>query len=196
MSSEGPQEITLLLKAWGEGDHEALNQLAPMVYEELRRMARRYMRRERTGNTLQATALINEAYLRLVEAQNAGWQDRAHFFAVSAQLMRRILVDRARARGSAKRGGLAIRVDHDTGVNLDELPGAARSAELVKLDDALNALAGIDPRKVQVIELRFFGGLSVEETAAALGISTQSVLRDWKLARVWLTREMQRAPGG
>jgi RNA polymerase sigma factor (TIGR02999 family) len=196
MSTEGPQEITLLLKAWGEGDHEALNQLAPMVYEELRRMARRYMRRERTGNTLQATALINEAYLRLVEAQNAGWQDRAHFFAVSAQLMRRILVDRARARGSAKRGGLAIRVDHDTGFNLDELPGAARSAELVKLDDALNALAGIDPRKVQVIELRFFGGLSVEETAAALGISTQSVLRDWKLARVWLTREMQRAPGG
>jgi len=195
MASEGPQEITLLLKAWGEGDHEALNQLAPMVYEELRRMARRYMRRERTGNTLQATALINEAYLRLVEAQNAGWQDRAHFFAVSAQLMRRILVDRARARGSAKRGGLAIRVDHDTGVNLDELPGAARSAELVKLDDALNALAGIDPRKVQVIELRFFGGLSVEETAAALGISTQSVLRDWKLARVWLTREMRRAPG-
>ena len=196
MSTEGPKEITQLLKAWGEGDHEALNQLAPMVYEELRRMARRYMRRERTGNTLQATALINEAYLRLVEAQNAGWQDRAHFFAVSAQLMRRILVDRARARGSAKRGGLAIRVDHDTGVNLDELPGAARSAELVALDDALNALAAIDPRKVQVIELRFFGGLSVEETAAALGISTQSVLRDWKLARVWLTREMQRAPGG
>jgi RNA polymerase sigma factor (TIGR02999 family) len=147
MSTGGPAEITVLLKAWGAGDHSALNRLTPLVYDELRRMARRYMRKERAGNTLQTTALINEAYLRLVDAQSAGWQDRAHFFAVSAQLMRRILVDAARARGSAKRGGLAIRVDHSTAVNLDQIPEVGRSAELVSLDDALNALAEIDPRK-------------------------------------------------
>ena len=195
MSAGGPAEITLLLKAWGAGDHSALNRLTPLVYDELRRMARRYMRRERAGNTLRTTALINEAYLRLVDAQSAGWQDRAHFFAVSAQLMRRILVDAARARGSAKRGGLAIRVDHSTAFNLDEIPDAGRSAELVSLDDALNALAEIDPRKARVIELRFFGGLSVEETAGVLGLSPQSVLRDWKLARVWLKREMRQGSG-
>ena len=155
----------------------------------------RYMRRERAANTLQTTALINEAYLRLVDAQSAGWQDRAHFFAVSAQLMRRILVDAARARDSAKRGGLAIRVDHSTAVDLDAIAEVGRSAELVSLDDALNALAEIDPRKARVIELRFFGGLSVDETAGVLGLSAQSVLRDWKLARVWLKREMRQGPG-
>jgi RNA polymerase sigma-70 factor (ECF subfamily) len=190
MSTGGPKEITVLLKAWGAGDLSALNRLTALVYDELRRMARRYMRKERAGNTLQTTALINEAYLRLVDAQSVGWQDRAHFFAVSAQVMRRILVDGARARGSAKRGGLGLRVDHFTAVDLDRIPEVGRSAELVALDDALNALAGIDPRKSRVIELRFFGGLSVEETAGVLGMSPQSVLRDWKLARVWLTREM------
>jgi len=195
MSTGGPEEITRLLKAWGGGDPDALNRLTPLVYSELRRAARRYMRRERAGNTLQTTALINEAYLRLVDAQNAGWQDRAHFFAVSAQLMRRILVDAARARGSAKRGGLAVRADHSTAINLDEIPAAGRSAELVALDDALNALAQIDPRKARVIELRFFGGLSVEETARVVGVSPQSVLRDWKLARVWLKREMRQNAG-
>jgi len=195
MSTGGPEEITRLLKAWGGGDPDALNRLTPLVYSELRRAARRYMRRERAGNTLQTTALINEAYLRLVDAQNAGWQDRAHFFAVSAQFMRRILVDAARARGSAKRGGLAVRADHSTAINLDEIPAAGRSAELVALDDALNALAQIDPRKARVIELRFFGGLSVEETARVVGVSPQSVLRDWKLARVWLKREMRQNAG-
>jgi RNA polymerase sigma factor (TIGR02999 family) len=193
--STGPAEITVLLKAWGAGDQHALNRLTPLVYSELRRMARRYMRNERAGNTLQTTALINEAYLRLVDVQGAGWQDRAHFFAVSAQLMRRILVDAARARGTAKRGGLGVRVDHTTAVNLDEIPEVGRSAELVSLDDALTALAEIDPRKARVIELRFFGGLSVEETAGVLGISPQSVLRDWKMARVWLKREMRKGLG-
>ena len=195
MPTGGPAEITVLLKAWGAGDQNALNQLTPLVYSELRRMARRYMRNERAGNTLQTTALINEAYLRLVDVQSAGWQDRAHFFAMSAQLMRRILVDAARARGTVKRGGLGVRVDHTTAVNLDEIPEVGRSAELVSLDDALSALAEIDPRKARVIELRFFGGLSVEETARVLGISPQSVLRDWKLARVWLKREMRKGIG-
>jgi RNA polymerase sigma-70 factor (ECF subfamily) len=194
-SSGGPKEITILLKAWGAGDQSALNRLALLVYDELRRMARRYMRKERAGNTLQTTALINEAYLRLVDAQSVGWQDRAHFFAVSATIMRRILVDAARARGSAKRGGLAIRVDHSTAVDLDQIPEVGRSAELVALDDALNALAEIDTRKARVIEMRFFGGLSVEETAGVLGISPQSVLRDWKLAKAWLIREMAKEAG-
>jgi RNA polymerase sigma-70 factor (ECF subfamily) len=195
MFTGGPKEITILLKAWGAGDHSALSRLTALVYDELRRMARRYMRKERAGNTLQTTALINEAYLRLVDAQSVGWQDRAHFFAVSAQVMRRILVDGARARGSAKRGGLGIRVDHSTAVDLDQIPEVSRSVELVALDDALNALAEIDPRKARVIELRFFGGLSVEETAGVLEVSPQSVLRDWKLARVWLTREMGKGAG-
>jgi RNA polymerase sigma-70 factor (ECF subfamily) len=195
MSTGGQDEITLLLKAWGTGDHTALDKLTPLVYEQLRRIARRHMREERAGNTLQTTALINEAYLRLVDVNSSGWRDRAHFFAFSARLMRRILVDAARARGSAKRGGLAIRVDHSKTFNPDDLPGAGRSAELVALDDALNALAEIDVRKARVIEKRFFAGLSVEETAGVLGISTQSVLRDWKLARVWLKRKMRRGPG-
>jgi RNA polymerase sigma factor (TIGR02999 family) len=195
MSSGGPKEITILLKAWGAGDHSALNRLTPLVYDEMRRMAQRYMRRERAGNSLQTTALINEAYLRLVDAHSVGWQDRAHFFAVSATIMRRILVNAARARGSAKRGGVAVRVDHSTAVDLDQIPEVARSAELIALDDALNALADIDPRKARVIELRFFGGLSVEETAVVLGISPQSVLRDWKLAKVWMIREMAKGVG-
>jgi RNA polymerase sigma factor (TIGR02999 family) len=185
-------EITALLKAWGSGDAAALDQLTPLVYDELRRLARRYMRNERAGNTLQTTALVNEAYLRMVDAKRVAWQDRVHFFAVSAQMMRRILVDAARARGSAKRGGQVKRVNHSSAFNLDELPDVStnRDRELVAIDDALNTLAEMDPRKARVIELRFFGGLSVEETAEVLKISPQSVMRDWKLAKAWLTREL------
>ena len=185
-------EITALLKAWGSGDAAALDQLTPLVYEELRRLARRYMRNERAGNTLQTTVLVNEAYLRLVDAKRVGWQDRVHFFAVSAQMMRRILVDAARARGSAKRGGQVKRVNHSAAFNLDEIPDVStgRDRELVAIDDALNTLAEMDPRKARVIELRFFGGLSVEETAEILKLSPQSVMRDWKLAKAWLTREL------
>ena len=193
MSPESP-EITELLKAWGSGDAAALDQLTPLVYDELRRLARRYMRNERAGNTLQTTALVNEAYLRLVDAKRVAWQDRVHFFAVSAQMMRRILVDAARARGSAKRGGQVKRVNHSNAFNLDEIPDVStgRDRELVAIDDALNTLAEMDPRKARVIELRFFGGLSVEETAEVLKISPQSVMRDWKLAKAWLTRELAR----
>jgi len=193
MPSESP-EITGLLKAWAGGDAAALDQLTPLVYDELRRLARRYMRNERAGNTLQTTALVNEAYLRLVDAKRVGWQDRAHFFAVSAQMMRRILVDAARARGSAKRGGQVKRVNHSAAFNLDEIPDVStgRDRELVAIDDALNTLAEMDPRKARVIELRFFGGLSVEETAEILKISSQTVMRDWKLAKAWLTRELAR----
>jgi RNA polymerase sigma factor (TIGR02999 family) len=191
MPPESP-EITVLLKAWASGDAAALDQLTPLVYDELRRLARRYMRNERAGNTLQTTALVNEAYLRLVDAKRVAWQDRVHFFAVSAQMMRRILVDAARARGSAKRGGQVKRVNHSSAFNLDEIPDVSRGRdrELVAIDDALNALAEMDPRKARVIELRFFGGLSVEETAEILKISPQSVMRDWKLAKAWLMREL------
>lgn len=187
-------EITGLLKAWGDGDQAAQHRLVPLVYDELHRMARRYMRNERAGNTLQTTALVNQAYLRLVDAKNAGWNDRVHFFAVSAQAMRRILVDAARARASAKRGGQLKRTGHSSEFNLDELPdlGSQRAEELAALDHALNALAEFDARKAKVIELRFFGGLSVEETGQALGISAQTVMRDWKLAKAWLMRELSR----
>ncbi|PWU05035.1 MAG: RNA polymerase subunit sigma-70, partial [Terriglobia bacterium] len=169
--------------------------IAPVVYEELRRMARRYMRRERAGNTLQTTALVHEAYVRLVDAKSVGWQDRLHFFAVSAQMMRRILVDAARARRSAKRGGQLQRVEDSSVVNLEQIPdiGTGRSAELIALDEALDALAKFDPRKARVVELRFFGGLSVAETADVLQISSQSVLRDWKMAKAWLMRELGRS---
>lgn len=184
-------EVTVLLRAWSRGDASAFDRLAPQVHAELHRIARRHMRQERAGNTLQTTALVNEAYLRMVDVKNAVWQDRAHFFALSAQVMRRILVDSARARASAKRGG-GKRVDHSTAVNFDAMPdlGSQREQGLVALDDALNELASLDPRKSRVIELRFFAGLSVEETAEVLKISPQSVLRDWKLAKAWLIREM------
>jgi RNA polymerase sigma factor (TIGR02999 family) len=188
-------EVTVLLRAWSQGDPAALEQLTPLVYQELHRMARRYMRQERAGNTLQTTALVNEAYLRMVDmkgaAKGTAWQDRAHFFALSAQMMRRILVDAARARSSAKRGG-GKRADHSQAVDFDAIPDlhAQKDREMVALDDALNEFAEFDPRKARVIELRFFGGLSVEETAAVLKISPQSVLRDWKLAKAWLLRAM------
>jgi RNA polymerase sigma factor (TIGR02999 family) len=184
-----PAEITALLRAWGGGDASALDRLTTLVYDELRRMARRHMRKEAGRNTLQTTALVNEAYLRLVDMKEAGWQDRAHFFAVSAQVMRRILVDAARARAAAKRGGGLGRV---SGVDLDQIPivNTARAEELVAVDDALDELARMDPRKARVVELRFFGGLSVEETAAVLRVSQQTVLRDWKLAKSWLMRSL------
>ena len=189
LTSPPSVEITRLLRAWSGGDQDAFERLAPAIYAELHRIARGYMSHERPGHTLQATALVHEAYLRLIDVRNVGWQDRAHFFAVSAQMMRRILVDRARARVTGKRGGAAARLQ------LDEIPevGSWRAVELVALDDALNGMAKMDPRKAKVIELRFFGGLGVEETAEVLKISPQSVLRDWKLARVWLQRELARS---
>src|ERR1019366_76879 len=180
-------DVTHLLKAWSGGDQGALEELTPKVYVELRRMAAKYMRNERAGNTLQATALVHEVFLRLVEVDSVTWQDRAHFFAVSANMMRRILVDRARAKSMSKRGGGAIQP------NLDDVPEVAsrsRDREIVAIDEALDALAQTDPRKAKVIELRFFGGLSVEETAEVLKISAQSVMRDWKMARAWLMAEI------
>jgi RNA polymerase sigma-70 factor, ECF subfamily len=189
MSSSESGEVTVLLKAWGGGDRQALDRLTPRVYDELRRMSRKYMRNEREGHTLQATALVNDVYLRLVDATAIDWKDRAHFFAVCAQMMRRILVDAARARGSRKRGGGVVKVDVE-----DACVGApGRDASTIALDDALTALAKFDPRKAQVIELRYFGGLSVEETAEVLKISPQSVMRDWKLAKAWLMRELSAA---
>src|SRR5215469_218436 len=185
------QEISILLKAWGNGDQAALDRLTPLVYAELHRTARRHMRAERE-NTLQTTALVHEAYLRLVDAKGLACTDRTHFFALSAQIMRRILVDAARARVSAKRGGDTPAVEHSEEVNLDEIAGNAsqKSADVLALDQALNDLARVDARKARVIELRFFGGLTVEETAEVLDISPQSVMRDWKLARAWLVREL------
>jgi RNA polymerase sigma factor (TIGR02999 family) len=174
-----------LLRAWSDGDQLALTELTPVVYAELRRLARRYMRRERPDHSLQATALVNEAYIRLVDYKRMQWQNRAHFFAVSAQLMRRILVERAR-RHNLKRGR---GIPH---ISLDEtaVMGVGRTADLVALDDAMSALARLDPRKVQVVEMRFFGGLSVEETAAVLKVSPVTVRRDWSTAKIWLYREL------
>ena len=193
MSQADSGDVTQLLKAWGQGDQAALEQLAPMVYDELRAQARRYRRHERSDMTLQTTALVHELYLRLVNAHNVTCHDRLHFFALSAQMMRRILVDAARARTAAKRGGVAARADHSSAVDLDQIPttdsDAARS--LCALDDALASLTRIDQRRAQVIELRFFGGLSVEETASVLQVSPQTVMRDWRLARAWLTRELR-----
>ncbi len=179
-------ETTQLLRAWAEGDRSALERLTPHVYRTLRRIAGHQMQSERAGNSMQATALVHEAYLELIDVTNVNWQHRAHFFAVSAQIMRHILLDRARMRIAAKRGGAAERV------NLDELPDLSgdRARELVALEDGLNALAQNDPRKARVVELRFFGGLSVDETAEVLAISPETVMRDWKFARSWLQAEL------
>jgi RNA polymerase sigma factor (TIGR02999 family) len=186
-------DITDLLKAWRQGDEGALEQLMPLVYSQLRAQARHHMRRERSGMTLQSTALVHEVYLRLVRTQAVDWRDRLHFFALSAQIMRRILVDAARARNAAKRGGDAVRVDHSSAVNFDRMPAAGSdpAASICALDEALESLTRIDPRRAKVIELRFFGGLSVQETADVLQISPQSVMRDWRLARAWLARELR-----
>jgi RNA polymerase sigma factor (TIGR02999 family) len=184
-------DITGLLKAWGRGDQAALEQLTPLVYAELRAQARRYMRNERSGVTLQSTALVHEVYLRLIDTQDVHWHDRVHFFALSARLMRRILVDAARARTAAKRGGPARRMDHLSPIEFDQLPDPESDAlSLCALDDALEQLTQIDPRRARVIELRFFGGLNVEETARILQVSPQSVMRDWRLARAWLACEL------
>jgi RNA polymerase sigma factor (TIGR02999 family) len=180
--------VTRLLHAWGAGDQQALDQLIPLVEGELRRLARRHMRKERPGHTLQATALVHEAYLRLVDLRRMRWQDRAHFFAMSARLMRRILVNFALAKGCRKRGGAAQRVSFDEALVVSD----ERGDDLVALDDALTAFAAVYARKAQVVELRFFGGLSVEETAEALHVSPETVMRDWKLAKVWLHRELER----
>jgi RNA polymerase sigma-70 factor (ECF subfamily) len=184
------QEISQLLRAWSEGDRTALDKLLPLVYDELRRMARRHMDRQQAGHTLQTTALIHEAYLKLIDQKEAHWRNRAHFFGVAAKAMRSILVDYARASHAAKRGGEAVLV------SLDEAAVASdeRAAELVALDDALAGLAAFDRRKCQVVELRYFGGLSVEETAEVLQVSVETVARDWRLARIWLLRELSKAP--
>jgi len=186
MLETSSQEVTRLLIAWSEGDQAALEKLIPLVYQELRRLAKLYLKRERPGHSLQTTALVHEAYLRLIDSSRVRWQNRAHFFAVSAQLMRRILVDFARSRRYLKRGGEAQHVSLGEALDIAE----ARGAALIALDDALLALARIDERKSRVIELRYFGGLSVEETAEALKVSTETVKRDWRLARTWLRREL------
>jgi len=181
-------DVTVLLAAWGRGDQAALDRLVPLVHQELRRLAHRYMAGQRNGRSLQSTVLVNEAFLRLVECQRVRWQDRTHFFAVSANLMRRVLVDYARSRNYQKRGAGVRPVPLN-----DELDGSPqRTADLVALDDALNALAAIDPRKSKIVELKFFGGLTTEEIAGVLHISEQTILRDWKLAKSWLQREMKR----
>jgi RNA polymerase sigma factor (TIGR02999 family) len=179
-------DVTSLLVAWSEGDEAALALLVPRIYAELHRLAHHQMRAERRGSTLQTTALVHEAYLRLVDTRRVRWESRAHFLAVAAQAMRRVLVDAARARGARKRGGAAPMVP------LDEAPLAApvRAASIVALDDALTALAEVDPRKSQVVELRYFAGLSVAETAAVLGVSPETVQRDWRVAKAWLLREL------
>jgi RNA polymerase sigma factor (TIGR02999 family) len=179
------EDVSELLRAWSGGDQSALSRLTPIVYDELRRLARRYMRRERPGHSLQTTALVNEAYMRLVDYERMQWQDRAHFFAVSAQVMRRILVEHAR-RHNLKRGGAVRHVSLEEAATV----GPEQDTDMAALDEALNSLATIDPRKVQVVELRFFGGLSVEETAEVLKLSTVTVKRDWRAARTWLYREL------
>lgn len=192
MSLPEALDVTGLLRAWGQGDQDALERLTPLVYEHLQHQARRYMRNERSGVTLQSTALVHEAYLRLVNTHDVEWHDRVHFFALSAQIMRRILIDAARARSAAKRGGGATRADHSTPIDLDQIPSddSRGAAALCALDDALERLAQIDVRRAKVIELRFFGGLSVDETAEVLQVSPQTVMRDWRLARAWLAREV------
>lgn len=184
--SGGSRRATGLLRAWGGGDEAALEQLMPLVHAELRRLARGYMGRERPGHSLQPTALVNEAYLRLVGLRRMRWQDRTHFFAMAARLMRRILVDIARARGYQKRGGHARQVSLDEGLVVSDAP----MEDVVAVDVALTRLAAISPRRSQVVELRFFGGLSVEETAQALNVSSETVKRDWRLAKAWLFREL------
>lgn len=183
-----PKEVTRLLLDWGSGDQAALERLMPLVDRELHRLAHRYIRRERPDHTLQTTALVNEAYLRLVDQRNVHWKNRAHFYALSAQLMRRILVDHARKRKYAKRGGETHKISLDEAMTVSN----ERTKDLVALDDALTKLAAIDPRKSKVVELRFFGGLSVEETAEVLSVSIITVNREWKLAKAWLYNLLKR----
>jgi RNA polymerase sigma-70 factor (ECF subfamily) len=183
--------VTGLLKAWGQGDEAALNALIPLVHDELRRIARRCLHGEAANHSVQATALVNEAFMRLVDVQRVDWQNRTHFLAMSARLMRRVLVDLARARRAHKRGGGALRVTFDEAA----MGGSGPEADVIRVDDALQALAALDDRKSRVVELRFFGGLSVDETAAALQVSSKTVLRDWEFARAWLQQELTREAG-
>lgn len=189
MTKSSPKEITQLLLAWSHGEQAALDQLIPLVHDELHRIAKRYMRRERPGQTMQTTVLVDEAYLRLIDSSRVHWQNRAHFFAIAAQLMRRILVDFARSRHNLKRGGRAEQVSLDEALVISP----ERGADIVALDDALKALASLDARQSQVVELRFFGGLSINETAEVLKVSEGTVRRDWSLAKAWLHRELSRA---
>lgn len=191
MPSPTPVEVTQLLHAWGEGDRAALDQLMPLVYGELHRLAQHYLRGERQDHSLQTTALVNEAYLRLVNVRNVQWQDRAHFFAISSRLIRQILVDRARRRGYQKRGGGRKHVELEESAVID--PG--RDGELLALDEALEALAEFDERKSRVVELRFFGGLTLEEAAAVLEVSPDTVRRDWRLAKSWLRKYLSEESG-
>ena len=188
MRTHSPKEITRLLVAWSDGDQSALAELTPLVYQELHRLAHHYMRGERAGHTLQTTALVNEAYVRLIDWKNVRWQNRAHFFAVSAQLMRRILVDFARSHGYQKRGGHLRPVAFDEAALVD-----AQGTDMVALDEALKSLAELDARQSQVVELRFFGGLTNDEVAEVLKVSEVTVRRDWSVARAWLNREMSKA---
>jgi RNA polymerase sigma factor (TIGR02999 family) len=181
-----PHSVTQMLLDWSRGDREALDKLIPAIYDELRLRAARYLRRERPGHTLQTTALINETYLRLVAQKDVKWQNRAHFFAIAAQLMRRILVDHARQRGATKRGGADLRVTLDEAVAASTEPDVS----LMALDEALGGLAEIDARQSQIVELRYFGGLSIDETAEVLGVSPATVKLDWSMAKAWLRREM------
>ena len=182
-------EVTRLLASWSQGDKAALDRLIPLVEADMRRLARRYMARENPGHTLQTSALMNEAYIRLMDQQKIAWQNRAHFFGVAAQVMRHILIDHARSHAYAKRGGGARKVSLDEVRNLID----QRAAELLALDDALNNLAAIDPRKSQIVELRFFAGLTIDETAETMNISAITVTREWRSARAWLRREMSKA---
>jgi RNA polymerase sigma-70 factor (ECF subfamily) len=189
MTPRSPGDLTELLLAWRRGDDDALTRLTPLVYDELHRLARAYMSRERPGHPLQATALVNEAYLRLTDSSRVQWQNRAHFLAVAAQLMRRVLVDFARTRQSQKRGRDWRQVTLDEGL----IVGGEPNVDLLALDQALGRLGLLDPRKVQVVEMRFFGGLSLEDTAEVLGVSPDTVGRDWSAAKAWLLRELTRA---
>jgi RNA polymerase sigma factor (TIGR02999 family) len=186
MESLPQKQISQLLEAWSNGDKAALDELIPLVYEELKRLARYHMRRERAGHTLQTSALVNEAYLRLVDYRRMRWQDRAHFLGVAAQAMRRILIDHARKRQYSKRAGLKVSLDESSQM------AEQKAGDLVALDDALMSLERLDPRKSRVVELRYFGGLNIEETAEALGLSPATVQREWKTARIWLHREIGR----
>lgn len=188
MTSSSPDEVTQLLQDWSNGDKAALDRLMPLVYEELRRLAHHYMGRERPGHTLQTTAIVNEAYLHLINQRGVQWQNRAHFFGIASHLMRRILTGYARSRQCLKRGGGAQQVELEEAMLVSD----ERVAEMVALDDALNSLAQIDERKSQLIEMRFFGGLSIEETAEVLGVSPGTVMRDWTLAKAWLRCEMDK----
>jgi len=186
MSIPSTDDVTRLLLDWSKGDRSALEKLMPVVYDELRRMAKQYMRRERPGHTLESTALVNEAYLKLVDCSRVGWQNRAHFFAVAAQLMRRILIDHARSRNYAKRGGGIRKVSLDEAAILSE----ERAEDLIAIDDALIELQAVDERKSKIVELRFFGGLNLDETAEVLGISSPTVQREWRKAKAWLYKRV------